>query len=169
MRRFFCGIDPGLSGALALYDPNTKDVQIIDMPTETIKKGKKKRTRVDLYELARWIDVNASAIIGAIIENVHTMPGQGVVSSGNFMRAFGNVEAAIASAFVPIAYVTPQKWKAFFGLGADKDGSRTKATELSPMSTHWWTRKKDHGRAEALLLAVYGSTEANFLQRSLAA
>jgi len=169
MLRFYAGIDPGLSGAIALYDPRAQTATVEDMPTLTVKVGTKKRRQVDIDALARWADIHGSSVIKATIENVHTMPGQGVASSGAFMRAFGNAEMAFASAFVSREYVSPQKWKKHFGLTSNKDESRRAATRLLPRCAHLWARAKDDGRAEAVLLAIYGAHTAFQEQRSLAA
>lgn len=50
--------------------------------------------------------------------------------------------------------VRPTVWKRALGLGKDKEASRLKAMQLFPSAD--LRRKKDQGRAEALLLAVYG-------------
>jgi hypothetical protein len=41
------------------------------------------------------------------------------------------------------------------GLDADKSGSVDRAIKLFPESEKYLTRKKDHGRAEAILLAWF--------------
>ena len=127
------------------------------MPTLNVKVGAKKRRQVDTFALARWADIYGPTIKHATIEHVHTMPGQGVASSGAFMRAFGNAEQALACSFIPTTYVSPQKWKKFFNLHADKDESRRAITRLLPKFSHLFARKMDDGRAEAALLAIYGS------------
>jgi crossover junction endodeoxyribonuclease RuvC len=57
---------------------------------------------------------------------------------------------------VPQVYVTPGKWKRFYGLSAEKEKSRELAIQTWPASDAF-RRKKDHGRAEAALLALYGA------------
>jgi crossover junction endodeoxyribonuclease RuvC len=53
--------------------------------------------------------------------------------------------------------VTPQKWKkAYPGLDSDKDKSRMMATRIWPEISTRFKRKKDDGRAEALLIAKWG-------------
>jgi hypothetical protein len=37
-----------------------------------------------------------------------------------------------------------------------KDASRARASELLPAYSHLWQRKRDDGRAEAALIALYG-------------
>lgn len=151
--KLFAGIDPGLSGAVALLDPVVDKIRIVDMPTHSIKG---KRT-IDLYELARFFDLYWSEIHLAVIENVHSMPRQGVASSFSFGKSAGIAEMAVAAHFIPMHHVSPGKWKAAFGLTSDKDASRRAASRLFPTFSHLWARAKDDGRAEAVLLAVYGS------------
>jgi crossover junction endodeoxyribonuclease RuvC len=55
----------------------------------------------------------------------------------------------------PLHLVTPAKWKRYFGLDADKEKSRALALRLWPSRSDLFTRKRDHGRAEAALLARY--------------
>ena len=62
---------------------------------------------------------------------------------------------------MPMRLVTPQTWKKVYGLKGgkeNKDMSRQKASQLFPTYANLWARKKDDGRAEAVLLAHYGST-----------
>jgi hypothetical protein len=88
-----------------------------------------------------------------IIEMVHSMPGQGVSSSFKFGMAYG-AAIAIAERFNCVWHmVTPQKWKKALQLDSDKNKSLELARELWPQAP--LLRKKDNGRAEALLLAEY--------------
>jgi crossover junction endodeoxyribonuclease RuvC len=59
-------------------------------------------------------------------------------------------------AALQIAYTTvrPAIWKRALGLGKDKEAARLRAMQLFPAAD--LRRKKDHGRAEALLLAWWG-------------
>ena len=50
--------------------------------------------------------------------------------------------------------VRPGVWKKALGLRSDKEQARLRAMQLYPGAD--LRRKKDHGRAEALLLAWYG-------------
>jgi hypothetical protein len=149
------GIDPGISGAIALYDEaEHKLVDLIDTPRHKVKVNGKDRSRVDLDTLAQWFWAHGTKIKHAVVENVHTMPGQGVASSGAFMRAFGNVES-LAAYFCKVEYVSPAKWKREFGLSQDKNESRVLASHFLPGEAARWKLKKHDGRAEATLLAIY--------------
>jgi crossover junction endodeoxyribonuclease RuvC len=85
------------------------------------------------------------------------MPGQGVTSMFNFGRSYGDVRGVIGAMEVPLHFVTPQKWKKHFGLSSDKEQSRLRAIRMFPAVADSFKRKKDDGRAEAALIALYGS------------
>ena len=68
------GIDPGLSGALALY--HSARLSIIDIPTTERKVNNKLKRQVDLRQLAVWLDMQKPYIEFAIIEQVSAMPGE---------------------------------------------------------------------------------------------
>ena len=53
--------------------------------------------------------------------------------------------------------VEPSAWKKFWKLpGKDKESGRQKALQLFPAAHAALARKKDHGRAEASLIALFG-------------
>ncbi len=61
----------------------------------------------------------------------------------------------IACCEVPLTIIEPTAWKKFHGLhGGDKELSRQRALQLFPSAHALLTRKKDHGRAEAALIAM---------------
>lgn len=149
------GIDPGLSGACALVSP--KGVQhVIDMPTIEVAVNKKTRRVLDIYNLARWLDVQAVDL--AVLEDVGVRPGEGAVGAFKFGRCMGVAEGIVAANLISVRYVPPSVWKRALGLeGQDKDASRRMASQIFPASSHLWPLKKHDGRAEATLLAYYGS------------
>lgn len=149
-----CGIDVGLNGAIAFVGKD--QVQVFDMPTYQITVGKSKKMQIDLSEFARIIDEKAGSIKHCYIEAVTATPRMGVTSAFSFGKSAGIAEAIIAANFIPFTMVRPQVWKKHFGLTADKDASRQKASRLYPNYAHFWNRKKDDGRAEAVLIAAYG-------------
>lgn len=163
------GIDPGASGALALLriDAQGRETvdHVFDMPTHSVAVNGKTKRRLDLYQLARWVDLHCSGIEMAVIEDVHSMPGQGVVSVFSFGFAAGAVQQVVACNAIPTLLVSPAKWKQRLGLSADKDGSRRLASMKFPAAAHHWARVKDDGRAEAALLAHYGALTRAPLER----
>jgi crossover junction endodeoxyribonuclease RuvC len=161
------GIDPGLSGALALLDTRTKEIVLADMPvvtlsTKTVRKGGRKRTKVhkvvDGKAVGDWVERHRPDV--AVVEQVGSRPEQGVVSVFNFGEAFGAVTGAVTAMNVPLDRVYPAKWKRALGLiGTDKRASIKLARRKFKKSVPFLSRAKDHGRAEALLLAHYRSLQ----------
>lgn len=147
------GIDPGLTGAIAIV--NADGFIVEDMPVMANGTSAKVRNVVNAAELARVLRPHADRIRVAYVERVSTMPGQGVASQGSLMHSAGVVEGVLAALGISLVLVTPGKWKKAMGLANDKEASRALAQRLFPDAP--LGRKKDHGRAEALLIATYGT------------
>lgn len=155
--KYIMGVDPGLSGALAVICPDPFEVLgVWSMPTKTIKKGSSKRT-IDLFALASLIDQWAPQIRFALIEEVHSMPAftkegvhrQGIASTFSFGKAFGIVLGMLASHNLPIYPISPSVWKGAMGLSSNKKDSIKRAATIH-------AGLKGDGQAEALLLAKFG-------------
>jgi crossover junction endodeoxyribonuclease RuvC len=155
----YVGIDPGGSGALALFHPQSRKLQVVDMPTHLITIGTKKRTRVDLHGLAQLLGDWKVYASFAAIEEVHSTPMDGPVGAFAFGEAFGAAKMGLASHGIPYQLVKPQEWKVAFRLiGKDKDESRLRASQILPEHASNWQLKKHDGRAEAVLIALYAAT-----------
>ena len=141
------GIDPGQSGAIAIVDSDDGIIACHDMP---VADGAVSAV------LVHRILAGHGHIDLAVIENVHSMPRQGVVSSFGFGRSKGVVEGAVASLRCPVEMPRPAAWKKAMRVTADKDSSRAKALELWPDHADLFRLKKHADRAEACLLAEYG-------------
>ena len=149
------GIDPGLTGAFALLevtDSTTVLVDVIDVPI--IGSGAKQS--VDVIQLQEWLLRHAPRC--AFLERAQAMPKQGASSGFKYGRVVGALEAVLTVSAIAITMIEPSKWKRHFHLqGADKEGARGLAIRLYPGRHHFFARKKDHGRAEAVLIALYGA------------
>lgn len=149
------GIDPGLSGALAILDADGTFESVHDLPI--IRDAK-----------LAWVDGNElqSIILGAlggrtacaVIERVSSMPAQGIASSFQFGVGFGSILGVIQALHIRIELVTPAVWKRSYGLSTDKHASLHKARLLFP--TAELHLAKHDGRAEALLIAQYALTRS---------
>ncbi|KNY13096.1 hypothetical protein AKG11_30970 [Shinella sp. SUS2] len=141
------GIDPGASGALSFYFPSHPElIAVEDAPLVA--------GEIDAAQVARRIEQMAPTM--AVIELVGSMPKQGVSSTFKFGVAYGAVRGVVAALGVPTHLVTPSVWKKHFRLDSDKEKVRALAIRYWPTSQHF-ERKKDHGRAEAALIARYGA------------
>jgi len=157
------GIDPGLSGAVALLQEDCF-VGVWDIPLLIDDDGRKAPCALATSRLLSEIKPDL-----VVIERVNAMPSapgkdgkrrtMGAQSMFNFGRGFGLVEAAPSILQLRIEYTHPTSWKRRCGLiNAHKDSARLKARQLWPQAQHDLRLKKHHGRAEALLIARYGHT-----------
>lgn len=150
------GIDIGAAGALALLTDEGDLVDIADMPI--LRDGPAGRPTVNAALLAdivrRWSPCRA------YIEFVGARPGEGAVGAFAFGRSRGVCEAVLATLGVPAATIAPAAWKRIIGLppGRDgaKDAARSEALRRWPANAAMFARIKDHGRADAALIAVAG-------------
>lgn len=154
----FIGIDPGMGGAIACLVHPAVELLVEDMPALLINE----KRRLNHWNLATLLQRYALDfdVQMVLVENVGAMPGQS--PNGMFWFGFscGAVQQAVVSTGLPLNLVTPQTWKKAYGLRGgkeNKDQSRQKASQLFPSHAGLWARKKDDGRAEAVLLAHYGS------------
>ena len=149
------GIDPGLSGGIAILD-DLKIYDIFDMPI--MSEGKKNKNQLNSAQLVNILNkhVLKKENTFVTVEQVSAMPGQGVTSMFNFGQTFGSIKGICAALGLPIFYVRPAKWKKHFELiNSSKDASRTKVIEMYPSISSRLTKKKDVNKADAILIARY--------------
>jgi crossover junction endodeoxyribonuclease RuvC len=167
MSRLFAGIDPGLTGAVAALDEDGRLIFAQDTPIIEVKRGKtakgNEKTRhlylpaamasVLVENLFQDVDRPNNVIVG--IENVHSMPAQGVSSMFSLGRGLGLWEGIVAALRLPVEMIEPAVWKRAMGIpaGSDKSGSIELALRLFPSAPV--KRKRDNGRADAILLAEF--------------
>ena len=152
------GIDPGVRGGLAVVEITNNGgapqlVDAIDIPVV----GVGAKERVDAIAVRTWIE--ALRPDHALIERAQAMPKQGASSTFKYARAAGALEAVIACSGIPLTIIEPTAWKKFHQLrGGEKEASRQRALQLFPSAHALLSRKKDHGRAEATLIALTAKT-----------
>ena len=151
------GCDPGaVSGAYAVLDDVGTLLAVDDLPT--IASGK-----------LRWVDgpalhsvlleLKAGCPMRAIVERQGARPGQGLSSTFTSACAFGALLATLQIVGCSIELITAASWKAAMGLSKDKGQSLDRARLLYPAAS--LDRKKDHGRAEAIMLCHYAFTRVS--------
>ena len=151
------GIDPGISGAIAILDSKGDAVDVYDMPVADglVSGGLLYRSLKD--RLIRLV----------VVEKVNAKPPKkdkhgkqrsaGTASMFKFGDSVGAVRGVVGALGVPLAWAPPGVWKRHHRLiGKDKEASRRLAMEKYPRMAEKLARKKDSGRAEALLIAEYG-------------
>lgn len=144
------GIDPGVDGAMALWDRGQVRA-VMDLPVEG--------GEIDGWALwSQLCLLNAQEPITMVfLEETNAMPKIG--SKGNYSQGLsrGIIVTAVKIAAVPLTRVKPAVWKRKAGLGTDKADSLKLAKELWPDLNGMFARVKDHNRAEAGLIARFGA------------
>ena len=93
----------------------------------------------------------------AVIEDVSSMPGEGVVSVFRFGYNAGVLLGVLQALDIKVLRVKPSVWKPALGLSSDKKKSLALAKKRFPRYSHHFSRAKDDGRAEAALIAHFAS------------
>jgi crossover junction endodeoxyribonuclease RuvC len=150
------GCDPGLSGGLAIVElidgAAPVLVEAIDIPTT----GSGAKERVDPIAIRNLIDKHKPVL--ALIERAGAMPRQGVASGFKYGRAVGAIESTVVLCGLPMEIVEPSIWKRLYKLpGKNKEAARQRALQTFPGAHAALARKKDHGKAESALIALYGA------------
>jgi len=152
------GIDPGLSGALALLDDHGRILELIDMPTLVVTKT---RRRIDALAIVETVDLWATLhgpAINATIEQASIRPNQGASSGFKTGSGFGILLGILTAMLVPYEIISPQRWqKAMLGVvekGTAKDRARAHAQQLFPKAD--LGKRKSQDRSDALCIALYG-------------
>jgi crossover junction endodeoxyribonuclease RuvC len=143
------GVDNGFTGAITLMDVDRRRIiESLEMP---IVKNKKN-------------EINEKAVKEILFQSVHifiekaqVMPKQGISSSGRYMMAYGIVRGICVGLGIPYTLVTPQRWKNVMMADMPKEKGASIIAALRMFPELSLPRKKDHGRADSILIAAYGA------------
>lgn len=166
--KYFAGIDPGITGAVAVITMDGKTALIEDCPTIRAKGYRKITDTRRLAKMMREIK-NKYKKLYIVIEEPIAMPNNGrkmgAVSMLSFGRNVGIWEGIVSSLGIDYITVHPSIWKKaiFNGKQTDKNGAIRLSRKLFPEARKYLTLKSRHGRAEALLLSVYAK---NFITKT---
>src|SRR5579862_4871667 len=108
------GIDPGMTGAVAVLTSRGTLAGLIDTATEKVKKGRGKRTIYKVPHMARLLSRIRSRMGGecrVVIEKQGPQPISGVVASFGIGMGYGLWLGIIAALGMPVVTVAPQTWK----------------------------------------------------------
>jgi crossover junction endodeoxyribonuclease RuvC len=148
------GIDVGLVGAVAVVSEQDGFLFVEDLPVHHIAVGKKSRAELDLASLRRILVTNP--IRHVVIERVAARPGQGVSSMFRFGYSAGSIYGLIVGLQLPVSYLLPVNWQRTAGVGPSPEAARQRAAQLYPLAASQLSRKRDAGRADAILIAHAG-------------
>lgn len=157
----FIGIDPGLSGSLAMIDSDGLLLEIEDMPA-IVEGSKRHIDRVGLVELLEdWRDWEPRGEVRVLVEQAFVMPRQSSQSGLKTGLGYGVILGVLAALRIPYQEVRPQMWqKSLFGKlkkGEGKARARMYAEQQYPYAD--LGKRKSEDRSDALCLAVYARKE----------
>jgi crossover junction endodeoxyribonuclease RuvC len=104
--------------------------------------------------------IRSSGANHAIIERVGPMPRDGVMQAWRFSATFAVAKTVVALIGMPLLLVPASSWKRAMkvqGGPIGKEQCRIMAIQRFPNHAADFARKKDAGRAEAALLAIYAA------------
>lgn len=148
------GIDPGLSGGVAVIDASTKEAQAWPMPTHPDTGTVDERALWNILieyprkETAVWV------------EKAQAAPRQGVVSMFNYGVGFGIVLATTRLLYGDVRLVRPTVWKKTLGLSGQPGKESTilfveqRYPDVNLVRPR--CRKPHDGMADAICIAHYG-------------
>lgn len=155
MSNLILAIDPGITGAYALVEPDGTILRVDDLPVIADLKTK----WIDGDRLTeQWVALIGERDVSGVIERSHPMPEISSQAAFSLGLTLGSLLVSLQMIQARIELVAPQSWKRDLGLlsPGSTDNSRKrmsldKARLLFPHAP--LDRQKDHGRAEALLIA----------------
>jgi hypothetical protein len=103
------GIDPGLGGAIARLDAETRAlIDVVDMPIFELKKAKKASRVVDAYGLATLLHRDCDHVF---VEIQQCRPGQSAQAVSKTFAGYGTLIGVIAALAIPTTHVQARVWK----------------------------------------------------------
>lgn len=134
----YVGIDPGKTGAVAFL-PDQGEPWFI-------------KNENNLYDIVDELENLANGNeLSAMIEKVHSFPGDGHSGSFKFGQSYGQLEGVLAGLHITLERVIPRVWQQALGCltKGKKNVTKVRAKELFPNT------KITHANADALLIAEY--------------
>lgn len=141
--------DPGQKGGIAWYKFGAVGASVMPLAGSELDLGV-------IADLVKKVQPNI-----AVIEKVHSLPGNGAKSMFCFGRGYGSLLGICTALDVRVELVTPQTWKreVLKGTKKDKDAAiaycRRAYPKLSLLPTEKYQKPHD-GMADAVCLLDYG-------------
>ena len=143
--KLIAGIDPGKTGAIAIIAEKMEILNVHDWESP--------RAASDFLDIWKRGDISF-----AILEKVHSFPGQGVKSVWSFAENFGVWEGILSAMEIPFQLIPPRQWMKGQITPSDhikvKKRGLTVCRRLYPKS-NWFRLERHDGRADAVLMARY--------------
>ena len=145
------GIDPGKSGAIAVWDEG------IDKAIKCPSTPEGMANIFNSIMTNSWIDGDSKIV--AYIEQVHAFPTDARSSAFKFGRNYGEWLGVLGALRIETIHVTPQKWMKYWktklNIKLPKDKPERKRN-LKEIASHYTDKKVTLYNADAILITMYG-------------
>ena len=111
MKDYYLGFDPGKKGYMCLYNASYSGYKHYPLFNGN-------RLNREMLEVLEKLSKTYTMI--AVVEQVHSMPHQGVASTFSFGTNYGMILGALEAIGIPYTTVTPGKWQKFICEAVDK-------------------------------------------------
>ena len=138
------GIDPGASGAIAIWDKGIKHIN---------------KCPQDVTKMADIVSIVKDKDTVAYIEQVHAFPTDGRSSAFKFGTNYGKWLGVLGAYKIDTTLVPPQRWMKYWqnklNIKLPKDKPKRKRT-LKEIASHYTDKKVTLYNADAILITMYG-------------
>ena len=161
------GIDPGNTGATAMLGHRGELLHLADLPT-MVRAGSAAHVQRQINgaglaeQLREWLEPYAKNEVRFFLETPIAFPGLHSAAIGASFHAAGLIEGVVTGRGYALELAQPHIWKKAIGLtGVKKESKTDKKERARALAIRCYPeadihKKKDHNRAEALLIARYG-------------
>lgn len=111
MKDYYLGFDPGKKGYMCLYNVGYSGYKHYPL----FDGNRLNREMLDTIE-----KLSKTYTMMAVVEQVHSMPHQGVASTFSFGTNYGMIIGMLETLGIPFTTVTPGKWQKFICEAVDK-------------------------------------------------
>lgn len=151
------GIDPGLTGAVAVLDMGGKVVRVEDTPSFLLNGKRRDYDVPGMVKLFDWLWAEyPDRSVHFFVERQQSRPEQGVASVFKIGFGFGLWLGILTAWGVPHTVVSPQTWQCVMYQGAVGEGKERSLLIASRLWPDFAIPKSRHDRADALLIGEYG-------------
>ena len=103
----YIGIDPGVSGGIAILDDDGSVIECVNMPD----------TPMEIFQFLMGYKYGSVCVLEDVGQG---MPGQSSSSTARFARHNGHLEMALLALGIRTIKARPQKWEKTYSLGTSK-------------------------------------------------
>lgn len=151
-------IDPGLTGAIAVFDMASARASTVIYKMPSDRKVRKGTRILDVHALRELLGIVKPGS-HVVLEHAHARPTDGGAQAFAFGRCYGAIEAAVKFSGLPYSYESPAKWKPAMLTAEERElgkaGAVAALRRRYPRQFDDGSLKVTHDQADAILIALF--------------